>query len=166
MLNREIKIYSLQRDILNTRPSTLSEATNQSYLIGRPQPYLLDALTHTVRSKIINLRVHAIPIKELNHRWGWGPSEHPLLCRLCLRYSETWAHLLCICPYLIAERIKLLKPIFLKRGSTSIREAEVLCFRGTLETHELARFAKYVFAMEKALHNTQSGNRVDLLTYN
>ena len=153
VLSREAKIKSLILDIQNQRHSLLSDSTNNSYLIGRPQPYLLDALNPSTRLIILNLRLHAIALRDFNPKWE---SFCSVQCVLCHTSSQSWAHLLCICPVLKPIRVKLLKPIFLARAIKTVQQAMVLCFSELLTTSELARIAKFANQMELAIKRAKS----------
>ena len=112
-------------------------------MVGRPQPYLKEALSWSIRAKILNLRLHTILTPTFNPTCFNVPMGKTLYCRICNGFIESWSHFLCLCPGLRHERKRLLKQTFLRYGIRTCIEAGSLCFRSDLKTCELAKFAKF-----------------------
>ena len=156
------KKISLTQDISSLTSYTLGEVTNLTYRAAQPQNYLSETTSTSIKSKILNLRLHTLPIWDFNPRWtgtNWNMVHE---CRLCGTHQESWAHLLCCCKNLINERRKWLKPIFLKKGVRTCLEATELCFGPNISTMDLASFAKYATQLSQKLHLATQSQAVEL----
>ena len=147
VLKRELSIISLRLDLESLSKSSISLATNSSYRVGVAQPYLHDSLSQRTRSRILNLRLHTLPLADFNPKWVLQKHSNSNLCRLCNSFRESWSHLLCCCEILYTHRVRLLKRIFLTKGSRTTVDASNLCFTSSLNTMDLALFAKYAHLM-------------------
>lgn len=147
IINKQAKLISFQVDTRILKSSTILSPLNESYQLGFPQPYLLASLNPVARQNILFFRLLGLRSTAFNR---WAPTLPTGACRLCGYRAESWLHLLCCCPALDAPRRRLLKPLYLKWGIRSCREASALSFK-TADILVLARTGKFTLLLDKLL---------------
>lgn len=156
-INKQVHEISFDLNLKSLRPSFHLNPLNNSYMVGKAQPYLCEALTTQARSKIHFMRLTSLGIAEFNPAWVQrGESTN---CRLCSYKRESWLHLLCWCSNLNTEHRRLLHPICINKGIKSCSEASALCL-STTNTTDLARLAKFIHQIRIGLKASNECSKI------